>query len=30
VPVLLIDEAVTVTDEAEHKRLLEQASGESG
>jgi uncharacterized protein YbaR (Trm112 family) len=30
VPVLLIDEAVTVTDEAEHDRLLERASGESG
>lgn len=30
VPVLLIDEAVTVTDEAEHNRLLERASGESG
>ncbi|MCV7299994.1 Trm112 family protein [Mycobacterium barrassiae] len=30
VPVLLVDEAVTVTDEAEHTRLLERASGESG
>ena len=30
VPVLLIDEAVTVTDDAEHNRLLERASGESG
>jgi uncharacterized protein YbaR (Trm112 family) len=30
VPVLLIDEAVTVTDDAEHDRLLARASGESG
>jgi len=30
VPVLLIDDAVTVTDDAEHNRLLERASGESG
>jgi uncharacterized protein len=30
VPVLLIDEAVTVTDEAEHHGLLERASGETG
>lgn len=30
VPVLLIDEAVTVTDDAEHNRLLARASGESG
>jgi len=30
VPVLLIDEAVTITDEAEHHRLLERVSGESG
>jgi uncharacterized protein YbaR (Trm112 family) len=30
VPVLLIDEAVTVTDDSEHARLLERASGESG
>jgi uncharacterized protein len=30
VPVLLIDEAVTVTDDSEHTRLLERASGESG
>ena len=29
VPVLLIDEAVTITDDAEHNRLLER-SGESG
>jgi uncharacterized protein YbaR (Trm112 family) len=29
VPVLLIDEAVTVTDDAEHNRMLER-SGESG
>lgn len=30
VPVLLVDDAVTVTDDAEHNRLLERASGESG
>lgn len=30
VPVLLVDEAVTVTDDAEHHRLLERASGETG
>ena len=30
VPVLLIDDAVTITDDAEHQRLLERASGESG
>lgn len=30
VPVLLIDEAVTVTDEAEHDLLLERASRETG
>jgi uncharacterized protein YbaR (Trm112 family) len=30
VPVLLIDEAVPVVDEAEHNRLVERASGESG
>ena len=30
IPVLLIDEAVAVTDDAEHQRLLERASGESG
>ena len=29
VPVLLIDEAVTITDDAEHNRLVER-SGESG
>ncbi|RAV09304.1 Trm112 family protein [Mycolicibacterium sp. GF69] len=30
IPVLLIDEAVAVTDEAEHQRMLDRASGEAG
>jgi uncharacterized protein YbaR (Trm112 family) len=30
VPVLLIDDAVTITDDAEHARLLARASGEAG
>ncbi len=30
IPVLLVDEAVTVTDEAEHQRLLDRSSGEPG
>ena len=30
VPVLLIDEAVSVTEEAEHERMLARGSGESG
>ena len=30
VPVLLIEEAITVTDDAVHNRLIERASGESG
>lgn len=30
IPVLLIDEAVAVTDEAEHRRMLDRASGEAG
>ncbi len=30
IPVLLVDEAVTVTDEAEHQRMLDRASGEPG
>jgi uncharacterized protein len=30
IPVLLIDEAVAITDDAEHQRLLERASGEAG
>jgi len=30
IPVLLVDDAVTVTDDAEHARLLERASGEAG
>ncbi len=30
IPVLLVDEAVAVTDDAEHQRMLDRASGESG
>ncbi|HKP41214.1 Trm112 family protein [Mycobacterium sp.] len=30
IPVLLVDEAVAVTDDAEHQRLLDSASGQSG
>jgi uncharacterized protein YbaR (Trm112 family) len=30
IPVLLIDEAVNVTDDAEHQRMLESASRQSG
>ncbi|MCT7659985.1 Trm112 family protein [Mycobacterium deserti] len=30
IPVLLVDEAVAITDDAEHQRLLEQGSGEPG
>ncbi|EKF21112.1 hypothetical protein C731_4917 [Mycolicibacterium hassiacum DSM 44199] len=30
VPVLLIDEAVTITDDAEHQRMLDRASGRTG
>ena len=30
IPVLLVDEAVAVTDDAEHERMLERASVESG
>lgn len=30
IPVLLIDEAVAVTDEAEHQRMVDRASGEAG
>ncbi len=30
VPVLLIDEAVAVTDDAEHERLVARGSGDSG
>lgn len=30
VPVLLIDEAVNVSEEAEHERMLARGSGESG
>ena len=29
IPVLLVDEAIAVTDDAEHQRLLERASGEA-
>ena len=30
IPVLLVDEAVAVADDAEHQRMLERASGEPG
>jgi uncharacterized protein len=30
IPVLLVDEAIAVSDDAEHQRLLNRASGESG
>ena len=30
IPVLLVDEAVAVTDDAEHQRMLDRASGEAG
>jgi uncharacterized protein YbaR (Trm112 family) len=30
IPVLLIDEAISVTDDAAHERMLERASGQSG
>ncbi|GAT12912.1 hypothetical protein RMCN_6045 [Mycolicibacterium novocastrense] len=30
IPVLLIDEAVEITDDAEHQRMLDRASGEAG
>jgi uncharacterized protein YbaR (Trm112 family) len=30
IPVLLVDEAVAITDGAEHQRLLDRASGQSG
>ncbi|WP_174522812.1 MULTISPECIES: Trm112 family protein [Mycobacterium] len=30
IPVLLIDEAVDITDDAEHQRMLDRASGEPG
>jgi uncharacterized protein YbaR (Trm112 family) len=30
IPVLLIDEAVTVADDAEHERMLQRASAQSG
>ena len=30
IPVLLVDEAVAVTDDAEHQRMLNRASGQPG
>ena len=30
IPVLLVDEAVAVTDDAEHQRMVDRASGEPG
>lgn len=30
IPVLLIDEAIEITDDAEHQRMLDRASGEAG
>lgn len=30
IPVLLIDEAIAVDDDAEHQRMLDRASGEPG
>jgi uncharacterized protein YbaR (Trm112 family) len=30
IPVLLVDEAIAVTDDAEHQRMLDRASGQSG
>lgn len=30
IPVLLVDEAVDITDDAEHQRMLDRASGEAG
>jgi uncharacterized protein YbaR (Trm112 family) len=30
IPVLLVDEAVDIADDAEHQRLLDRASGETG
>lgn len=30
IPVLLIDEAVDITDDAGHQRMLDRASGEAG
>jgi uncharacterized protein YbaR (Trm112 family) len=30
IPVLLVDEAVAVTDDAEHQRMLDRASGQAG
>jgi uncharacterized protein YbaR (Trm112 family) len=30
IPVLLVDEAATISDDAEHQRLLDRASGAAG
>nr|CRL67084.1 Trm112p-like protein [Mycolicibacterium malmesburyense] len=30
IPVLLVDEAVDISDDAEHQRMLDRASGETG
>jgi uncharacterized protein YbaR (Trm112 family) len=30
IPVLLVDEAVAITDDAKHQRMLDSASGQSG
>ncbi|MEO3761685.1 Trm112 family protein [Mycobacterium sp. B14F4] len=30
IPVLLVDEAVTISDDAEHQRMLDRASGQPG
>ena len=30
IPVLLVDEAVTIGDDAEHQRMLDRASGQAG
>jgi uncharacterized protein YbaR (Trm112 family) len=30
IPVLLVDEALAVTDDAEHQKMLDRASGEPG
>jgi len=30
IPVLLVDEAIAVTDDAEHQRMLDRSSGEPG
>lgn len=30
IPVLLVDEAVTISDDAEHQRMVDRASGQAG